>query len=214
MMKVRTQMPITPAKTIEVKLTALFALVEPKFREATINRYLLTARSQFAGYKELLAGEEPPRDRWYHDVVSTPQYVSWTGGMSTTWEARVKAMADGVFFCNEKKATEDAIASVRYAREHFISKQTKKLTNATQLRTDRPTIEGTLKYNVLIEGSMSFKYKNGDSFALTMSMIVNHRFERGYTSFYQFPARFGNVYIGGKRAEGRISEKWMSENFK
>lgn len=205
---------ISKEKAIQAKLTGLFAQVEPKFRLDTIARYVARAEGNFKSWMELLAGPEPPRDRFYWDATSCPQYVTWDGGMSGAWADKVAAAGRGEYRADIKRATQDAIDSVRYAREHFISKQTKKITNATTLRPERPSIAGTLKYNVLIEGILTFLYKNGDRFDVVMSMIVNHRYTRGYTSFYQFPARFTNVTLGGQPVTARLSEKWMSENFK
>ncbi len=208
-------MPVKPENAIRAKLGGLFMQVEPQFRADTIERYKATAEGQFDAWVKLLAGEEPPRDRWYHDTTRCPQYVGHTGGSySPTWSMLVAAQSRNEWYCNFKRAEKDANDSVDYAKEHFITKQTKKITNATKLRTDRPTISGTLRYRVLIEGTLTFTYPNGDRFNVVMSMIVNHRYERGYTSFYQFPARFTDVHLDGKPTTARMSEKWMSENFK
>lgn len=201
-------------KIIQAKLTNLFGKVEPQFRLDTIARYVERANNNFALWIATLTGPEPPRDRHYHDAVRCPQYVTWTGGMGSSWAAKVEASKRGEFRADIKLATTDAIASVTYAREHFIAKQSKKILNATTHREDRPTIAGTLKYKVLIEGTLSFDYPNGDHFDIVMSMIVNHRYTRGYTSFYQFPARFTNVKLAGEVVTARLSELWMAENFK
>lgn len=209
-------MPVTTENAVRAKLTGLFVQVEPLFRADTIARYKIQAESQFKGWVTMLEGEKPKETRtMFGSILSPPDYVKNTkGSYSIAWDMLVASHKRGEWSCDLVKAERDANASVDYAKEHFITKQTKKIANATKLRTDRPTIDGMLRYNVLIEGTLTFKYPNNDCFALTMSMIVNHRYSRGYKSFYQFPARFGNVYIAGKRADGRISEKWMSENFK
>lgn len=205
---------INKAKAVEAKLRGLFLQVEPQFRRDTVARYVDLANRQFTSWLELLEGPEPPRDRHYHESVACPQYVTWDGGMGSSWEAKVAAAKRGEYRANIQRATSDANASVDYAKEHFISKQTKKITNATTHRTDHPSIAGKLRYKVVIEGTLTFQYKNGDSFQVVMSMIVNHRYTRGYTSFYQFPARFTNVNMAGTLVTDRMSERWMAENFK
>lgn len=204
---------IAPYKIFEAKLTGLFASVEPKFQEATVNRYLSIARGNYKSYMDMLSGPKP--ERINYRALDAPQYVSWKGGMSCDWDGRVRAAQAGLFYCDEKRATDDAMMSVRRAREHFIFKHSKKLANATKLRTDRPTISGTLRFNVSVQGVLVVSYANGDKFDIVMSMIVNSRSSmRGYTSFYQFPARFSNVQLGGQTVKSRVSEQWMSENFK
>lgn len=206
---------IKPEAAFSARLTGLFAQVEPQFRKDTVARYVAQATANYNSWMKRLAGPEPPRDCWYHDAVSSPQYVTWDGGMTSTWEGKVEAAKRGEFRADIKRAEQDANDSVDYAKQHFISKQTKKLTNATKLRTDRPTIAGKLRYKVLIEGTLRLEYPNGDRFEVVMSMIVNHRYERGCTTFYQFPARFCNVKLGGLLVmPARVSEKWMADNFK
>lgn len=205
---------ISNQKAIQAKLTGLFVKVEPKFRSDTIARYVDVANTNFALWIATLTGPEPPRDQHYHDAVRCPDYVTWDGGIGSSWQAKVEASKRGEFRADVAKATRDANASVDNAKLHFISKHTKKITNATTHRTDRPTIAGTLRYRVVVQGTLTFTYKNGDSFEVVMSMIVNHRYTRGYTSFYQFPARFTNVKLAGEVVTARMSERWMAENFK
>ena len=199
-------------KSIRQRLTNLFEQVEPAFQKDTIDRYIAHAKAEHTAWIKLLKGPEPPRDRFYYMKVSIPHYVTWKGAFGSSWQAKVDAIDE--FKCNKKKATSDAIAAVRDAKSHFIEKQTRKITNATRLRKDRPTIKATLRYEVRIEGVMKFKYPNGDSFALHMGMIVNYRHTRGFTSFHQFPARFKDVILNGEPVKARLSESWMSQNFK
>jgi hypothetical protein len=196
------------------RLTELFEQVEPQFRADTIARYRAVAENQFKGWVTMLEGPEPPQGPWYSVGTACPDYVTWDGGMGTTWKAKVDALKAGKYRINYQKAGRDANDSVTYAKQHFIAKQTKKLVNATKLRKDRPAIEGMLVYNVLIEGTLIVKYPNGDYFVINMSMIVNHRYERGYKSFYQFPARFSQAVINETKVTARLSEKYMSENFR
>lgn len=203
----------------ETKLTEMFSVVEPAFRKATLLRYREAADRQLAGWLRLLEGDEPPRNMYYNIVTSQPQYVRRLKSSDSyehpnAWELKQTIAKTGGYRADYEKAKKDANALVDQAKQHFISKQTKKLTTATKLRTDTPKLGGTLSFNgVVVTGHLLVTY--GDSlFRLDMSMIYNHRYERGYTEFYQFPARFKTVVIAGERATGRISEKWMSENFR
>lgn len=209
---------IKPETRFSARLTGLFLQVEQQFRDDTVARYKLVAESEWKSWEKLLTGPEPEKKRTFGfgSVLDPPKYVRCkAGSYSPNWDMLVASFNRGDWEKNEAAAIRDANDSVDYAKQHFISKQSKKLANATKLRTDRPTIAGKLIYKVLIEGSLTLKYPNGDSFLIVMSMIVNHRYTRGYTSFYQFPARFCNVKMAGEFVKpARVSEKWMSEHFK
>lgn len=196
------------------RLTELFEQVEPQFRADTVARYRSQAEGQLAGWLKQLEGPEPKRGPWYHTVTACPEYVTWDSALGTSWEAKVRAAKAGKYRANVERAERDANDSVDYAKAHFIAKQAKKLTNATKLQAGRPTIAGRLVYNVLIEGTLTVAYPNKNCFTIEMSMIVNHRYERGAKSFYQFPARFVAAQLGGHRVSARLSEKWMSKHFK
>ncbi len=209
------------------KLTKLFEAVEPKFREETIGRYKAIALGQYEGWKTIMEGEEPKGDTWYARqdraaAMACPQYVKPLRDlhaerhyMIPTWEQVRGYLRDGAYEVDFQKAESDAIHSVCSAKHHFISKQSKKLENACKLRDLRTLtkLEGSLSCNGVVTGFLTVRFSGGDQFTLNMSMIVNHRYERGYTSFYQYPARFGAVVIGDWHPTDRISEKWMAENF-
>jgi hypothetical protein len=197
------------------KLTAMFESVEPAFREETVKRYRAAAAAQLKYWLTLLEGPEPQRGRNYWEETSVPQYVVTTAGSySPSWQSKVDLAKQGKWVADYVRAERDANNSVDDAKLHFIAKQSKKLANATKLHKGLPTLTGSLKLNVVIEGHLLVSYKNGDGFRLEMSMIVNHRYQRGCTTFYQFPARFKDVCCKAELPKGNISEKWMSENFK
>lgn len=197
------------------RLTKLFEQVEPQFRADTVARYVGTAKGNLEAWLNLLKGPEPPR------VIGTfrrswevPNYVDHKDGVYPLFWLKLQEEAKaGKWTANVARAARDANNSVDYAKHHFISKQSRKLENATKLCEDRPSISGKLVYNVLIEGTLRIKFSNGSRFDIVMSMIVNHRYERGFTQFYQFPARFTNVVVNESMPTARTSEKWMSENF-
>jgi hypothetical protein len=202
--------------TFENALTTMFAQAEPAFREFTVKRYMARATEQFEQWSKLLSGEEPPKDRRYHDRLHRPDYVGVHGGTySLYWDGMVANFKAGKFYCNIDRAVKDANDAVDCAKTHFVSKQSKKLKNATKLRTDSPSLEGHLHFNgLIVTGTLKVTFPNGDWFTIELDMIVNHRYSRGHKSFYQFPARFKECEIAGQRQKVRLSEKWMSEHFK
>lgn len=197
------------------KLTQLFEQVEPLFRSETIDRYRRHADLTHRAWLERMAGPKPEHARMASDASRLPEYTKSTkGSWNPNWETMVRDIAEGMFVIDYAQAEQDANRAVSGAKENFIAKQAAKLTNATKLRTGTPKLDGLLRCNGVVTGHLSVKYNKNDHFILTMNMITNHRYERGYTSFYQFPARFTDVHIGGEKKTGvKISEKWMGENF-
>lgn len=196
------------------KLTEMFEKVEPEFRAAMIQKYKSAAAAQLTHWLTLLEGPEPQRGRWYFEQTSVPTYVKCLASTySPHWQSKVDLAKNGQWVANYELAERDANRSVDQAKSHFINKQSKKLANATKLHKGKPTLTGILKLNLVIEGHLLVSYKNGDGFRLDMSMIVNHRYQRGCTTFYQFPARFKDVSMKDELPK-TISEKWMSEHFK
>ncbi len=93
-------------------------------------------------------------------------------------------------------------------------KNSRKLATATQLKKKKPTLNGALCWNqwprATVTGLLTVDY--GDSqFNLHMSIKINYRDGRPY---HQFPAIFAHVLIKGVAPKARMSEKWLSENFK
>jgi hypothetical protein len=197
------------------KLTELFESVEPQFRAATIERYRRHAELTHRSWLERMAKPKPADLRLAREALRLPEYTKSTkGSWNPTWEVMVQDIAAGLFIIDYARAEQDANRSVSSAKEHFIAKQSKKLANATKRRKGTPKLRGELKCDSVVTGHLMVLYNAQDHFILTMNMIVNHRYQRGYTSFYQFPARFTNVHIDGVLQTGsRISEFWMGENF-
>lgn len=205
------------------KLTSLFESVEDKFREETIARYKRIAVAQYEHWVDTLRGEEP-ENRGIHgrmaknDAMARPQYVrcleTKPNYMPKTWLSLREEINKGLYEVDFAKAEKDANDSVTYAKQHFIAKQSNKIANACQSRPDSEIKElvGTLACNGVVTGLLTVHCLGGDKFTIHMNMIVNHRFERGFTSFYQYPARFCDVYLRGATFK-KASEKWMMENF-
>lgn len=215
------------------KLTNLFEKVEPQFREETVARYKAWAQSSYESWKTRVLGDEPQppegpkysrqRSEFDHDKRQTMRLPEYTMPISEevepidfyaddAWAKLREQIAKGLYTVNFKKAERDANFEVDGAKLHFIKKQTAKLDNACQ-HVKHLIVSGELSCNKVVTGFMLVK-AGDDQFTLTMNMIVNHRYGRGYTSFYQFPARFTNVILGGEKQKGSISEAWMAENFK
>lgn len=196
------------------KLTTMFEVVEPDFRAETIKRYKSAAAAQLTYWLTLLEGPEPKHGPGYWEQTSVPHYVNClSSSYSPNWQNKVELAKQGKWATDYNKAEREANDSVDDAKRHFINKQSKKLANATKLHRGKPALTGSLKLNVVIEGHLLVSYKNGDGFRLEMSMIVNHRYERGCTTFYQFPARFKDVICKAPLPKN-VSESWLSENFK
>lgn len=197
------------------KLTAMFEAVEPDFRKATIAEYRSQADLQLAGWLELLKGPEPEQNVYYYIATQQPQYVLCKLPTHPfTWADKQAAAAKNQYVVNYTASDRDANAAVSYAKEHFISKQAKKFTNATKSHRGTPELTGKLQCSVLCTGELNVKYKNGDEFSVVLDMIVNYRYQTGFKSFYQFPARFYGVILGGEAVKERVSEKWMGDHFK
>jgi len=206
----------TKPDSFKETLTRIFESVEDKFRADAVARYVAMAQRQYEAFTKFAAGQEPERDRYYHDSMRVPEYVgNKKGCWQSGWAGIVAAHQNGEWFCDEAKAIKDANHQVDMVKLQFISKHVKKLENATKSHKGKPNhVSGELAHTVLVEGHLKVAYKNGDSFVLTLSMIVNHRYSRGCTSFYQFPSRFKDVMLKGKPVTGtKVSEKWMGEHF-
>lgn len=200
------------------RLTALFATVEGEFLKVVKDNNRATAEIQHKGWHKLLEGDEPT-GRFGWEASSRPKYVKFTGKIPIwgseprTWAEKQAAAKRGEYAPDIKKADEDAIFQVRQAKDHFIIKQTKKLTNATKRHGNvrPPTVTGTIKLRHLIEGTLLVQYDEQNWFSVEMSMVWN-RSPLG-KPFYQFPAKFTSATINGEPVTTRLSEKWMSENF-
>lgn len=224
----------TKFNTFEQKLAEMFGTVEAAFREGEVRSYRAQADAQVAAWlKRVEAGPvKGPGVNWR--VNCPPEYVLFVrehldkklepgdvfalncGGFEERkFGVYKKLAAMGEFKPNYDKAEKDANAAVDAAKAHFISKQGKKLATAFGNRTDIASIEGQLVYQGVITGWLKVTCKNGDQFTLDMNMIVNHRYEPHFTSFYQYPSRFTSVSINGKPpAKGtKLSEEWMAEHF-
>jgi hypothetical protein len=205
------------SKTFETALTAIFEAVEPEFRKRTVEHYRDIAKQQHSGWLNRLKEPEPVRSMLYFEITSPPKYSvikakdSRTPAYAGTWAQKQQAN----WQCDLNAAEKDANRSVDQAKEHFVSKMTAKLTNATKLRKDKPTLTGKLQFNgIVVEGDLYVEYKCGDYFRMTMQIITNYR--HGH-SYYQFPARFKDVGFGPKPARliphGPYSEAWLAKNF-
>jgi len=194
------------------KLLAMFEEVEPDFRAALIKQYREIADRQLEVWLKSLEGPEPT-GRFAWEQRRPPEFVTHDEALAPIWSNYQKFRS--VFRADYKKAERTANTSVDNAKLHFISKQSKKLANATKLAKGKPKLTGHLALRVMVvTGSLLVEYKRS-KFTLTMSMIVNYRHQRGFKSFYQFPARFANVEIDGIPQIGtRVSEAWMEKNFK
>jgi hypothetical protein len=210
------------------KLTDMFEAVEIAFREAAVARYREQAENAHSVWVKRLEGPEPKaeelaklgRGYWRStlgDLMAVPKYTKRTKPNdyvnTYSWEPLRKAIGEGHFAIDFSQAKADAHREVDAVKRHFVTKQTKKLTNATKLRKGVAKLEGTLVYNVVIIGQLVVTFANGDSFTLEMSITYN-RSKLG-KPFWQYPARFANVILNGKCPKsGVISEAWMGANFK
>lgn len=200
-------------------LTKMFEQVEPQFRAAQVAHYRDVAERQLEGWKTRMNGPKPENNREVWDCMAQPRYVVTADSKKyryvSGWDELRDAINDGHYRVNYEAAERDANDSVDAAKAHFVSKQAKKLANATKNHSGKPKLTGKLSFSARITGVLNVEFGKGDCFSLDMSMIVNYRSgRRGYTSFYQFPARFVGVQIKGKRPTARVSEKWMEKNFK
>ena len=200
--------------TFADKLTQMFEQIEPEFRATTLENYKNRATNDLESWLKLLDGPQPVGREGLR--LRMPQYVTTTGGSySLHWPRLQEDRRRGLFVADYVSAERDATRAVDFAKQHFVGKQTKKLTNATKNHAGQPKIGGYLKFDSgIITGALVVKYDNGDEFVVSMSIITNHRYEKQYTSFHQFPARFGGVKLKGEAVKGRISEIWMETNFK
>lgn len=205
-----------PSKFLPI-LTRIFEEVEPKFREQQIVSYKAQASSQLEWVLSWLDGPEPDgKTKTWHDF-SIPRYVNVAGGAwYRGWDALQRIRKEGGFRAAFERAEADANRSVDAAKAHFITKQCKKLDNATKNHPGESQVSGFLRLDGsgIIAGRLKVEYKNGDEFTLNMSVIVNYRHARGFTSFYQFPARFTRVKLNGEFVKARLSEGWMEDNFR
>lgn len=212
------------------KLTRMFEQVEAQFRAETVERYERHAGLQVSAWMLRLGTDEPmwtpeshKSEREFNwdkaDSIKPPQYAKRVKDIDTsvdyriTWEQMRDRINAGVYDVDLKQAAKDANDSVDAAKANFIAKQSKKLENATVLRTDFRSMKGSLKCNGVVTGYLHVFFKNGDKFSIHMNMIVNYRYSRGYTSFHQFPARFYDVVLGGEPVK-KVSEQWLKDNYR
>lgn len=205
--------------TYESKLTAMFAEIEPEFRAKQSERYKTLATSQLEIWLKYLDGPKPDDTKRRLWSVRLPDFVDVHGGSyNPQWEAMQAMRKRGDFRCAYGRAEKAAKDSVDYAKLHFVTKQNKKLTNATKNHKGSPSLGGRLGFDSagVIVGALTAVYENGDEFTVMMSVIVNYRYNSrtGGGGFYQFPARFGRVKMGGEVVKARLSEGWMERNFK
>ncbi len=193
------------------KLLAMFAQVEPKFREQTREYYKLMVESQWDSWQETLKlpFDQLPLEYGRRHIPRSPDYITFEGALSHTWEAYQKANWKPLW----DKAARDADAEVDNARAHFTIKLDKKLRDATKQRNDFPKLSGQLANGQRITGFVLADYPNGDSFRVELSIVRNVRYERGFRPYYQFPARFSVAKINGAVVRPK-SLAWMQENFK
>ncbi len=199
-------------KTFIKKLTDLFEQVEPIFLEATLQRYRRNAEMYHQAWLNRMAGPKPENPRAEHDSMRVPQYTTTTGGSyAPYWDFMVRDIAAGKFIINYAHAERDAREEVASAKAGFVTKNSRKLNTATQLKRKSPSLNGCLSYNGgIVTGTLLVEYGKSH-FILAMSIKLNYRNGQPY---YQFPAIFQHVMINGVAPKARMSEAWLSENFK
>ena len=212
---------------IATKLKDLFESVEAKFREARVELYVSRANSELETWRKKLSGEiaRPEKEsssfgRSYRDhfeykgeYVQFPSWEDCKAIESRVWDGKVKQ--SDLYYADVERAKADANREVDSAKANFVSKMSGKLDSAFGKRNDLAAIDGKLAYDSgAITGHLRCDFANGDSFVVTMSIIINYRYNgyRGANGFYQFPARFKSVRVGNVK-KNAASEKWMKENF-
>ena len=198
-------------------LTDMFETVEPAFRANQVNQYRALAIGQCKFWIEAILAleglEQAECYRQFHRLGHLEFVRFTTPTLTHSPAAYIQAAKAGVFAPAYEKSERAANDTVDYAKCHFIGKQTKKLSNATKNCTAEPEVESSLSFNGVVTGFLRLIYPDA-GFTVMMSIITNYRHERGFTSFHQFPARFTNATMHGKPVTARLSEAWMSENFR
>lgn len=217
-------------KAFQATLKGMFEQIEPQFLELMISDFKGMALRQGAAWET--RKEQPWPDesnmQWrqrddlrrkahpgkYVKLAKDPNNDSVLLNLrdNAQWWEHIKLIKHTI---NYKLAEDDATAIVRSAKEHFIVKQSQKLANACARHTKAPKLGGSLTIGNPITGRIEVSFSAKDSFALNMSIIVNHRYNRmkdDYTYFNQFPSRFSDVIKGGEPVKNP-SEAWMQANF-
>lgn len=218
-------------------LKALFEQIEPELRAARVKSYRERAQREFDAWKNRLNGDKPAdlttgpfyqRDKPTREAMEKPRYIAAkaeaTDGRyvyvseSERWNRFRDQINAGAYYVDMYSAERDANAEVDYAKAHFIAKQAKKLTKATEgVTATSAQVVGSLGYSAgRMTGHLDVDFGNGNTFSLDMSITSNCRYSgrRRTTYFYQYPARFTRVTMDHKRVTTRVSEGWMAENFK
>ena len=156
------------------KLTRMFEQIEDQFMAEMIAQYRRNATLQLEEWLKLLDGPEPVgRER---SRIRVPEFVTTTTAEYSLWwpDLQMKRR-EGKFVANYELAEREARAAVESAKVHFVTKQGRKLENATKNHAGIPQIGGSLRFHSTITGFLEVAYPGGDEFVLTMSIIVNHR---------------------------------------
>jgi hypothetical protein len=103
-------------------VTAIFEQVEPKFRAAEVQKYRNVAQHQLDGWLGELETGCVSRVGFYRPYVKCDRYFGYHIPVETLRTYKYEA--------NFERAETDANMAVDQAKNHFISKLTKKLSNA------------------------------------------------------------------------------------
>ena len=208
-------------------VASLFESVEPQFRAERVRAYESRANAQYENWMKRLSGEIAPpvqsegeahwkfRDR-VHNYEAVPEYVlNDRGAWNSAWSSKVADKER--WHANLDKAREDANREVDGVKAVFLRKFTDKLNSAVGQRDGLQPLTGSMRMTAgFVAGVLHAVFANGDRFTLEMDVITNFRHESrgaGRFGFYQYPARFKNVQLAGNPPKGKLSEKWMEENF-
>jgi hypothetical protein len=224
-------MSTTRIKTFESILKAMFEQIEPAFKERMIAdfRGLAERQGKFWETKKTEAWPDESKLNWrakdeLRRKALPGQYVKLKKDHNNDsvllnlrdnaqWWEHIKLLSHTIDYALAEKNALDVVAS---AKSHFIVKQSRKLDNACAKHPKaKPAVGGSLTLSNPITGLISVKLKEGLSFALNMSIIVNCRYNnrKGSTTYFnQFPSRFSDVIKDGQPVKSP-SEAWMAENF-
>lgn len=219
---------------VPVRLTAMFETIEAGLLADELERNRAAAKTQFKNYSMRLNGPDPAtmsfdsyREREAFrragDFVffEQPEKVpGWHAEplyeYTTAWSKLREALAAGKIRPNFRKAASKARQTVADLKTQFVAKQGAKLLSAIGNRIDLNSLSGTLRRDVIITGSVSLTFSNGDSFVMDFSIITNNRTGRWNgepTYFHQFPSRFKEVKFDNEAVDARLSETWMKRRF-
>jgi len=222
-------MSATRIKTFESILKAMFEQIEPAFKERMIAdfRGLAERQGKFWETKKTEPWPDESKLNWrakdelrrkalpgqYVKLKKDPEDFRTSGQDNAQWWEQITKLTHTIDYALAEKNALDVVAS---AKSHFIIKQSKKLDNACAKHPRaKPAVGGSLTLSNPITGLISVKLKEGLSFALSMSIIVNCRYNhsKGSTTYFnQFPSRFSDVVKDGVAVKSP-SEAWMKENF-